>query len=40
MSELEQAIADVRQGRAQRICAPAQWVVWSDADVTLFEVMS
>jgi hypothetical protein len=38
MSELEQAIADVRQGRAQRICAPAQWVVWSEGGKTMVEV--
>lgn len=30
MSELEQAIADVRKGHAQRICSPGKWVVWRE----------
>ena len=31
MEGLEQAIADVRDGKAERICALGNWVVWREA---------
>lgn len=27
---MEKAIRDVSQGHAERICAPGQWIVWSE----------
>lgn len=30
MTDLQQAIKDVTQHKAQRICAPSQWRVWRE----------
>ncbi len=35
MEGLEQAIADVRDGKAERICALGNWVVWREGDVVM-----
>ena len=38
MTDFAEALADVRAGRVQRICAPGLWVVWREGDATRFEV--
>lgn len=37
-SDMQEAIAAVKAGRAQRICAPAKWRVWREGDRVRFEV--
>lgn len=37
---MEQAIQDVREGRAERICRIGQWVVWRDGKSVRVEVMA
>lgn len=37
---MEQAIRDVAAGRAERICAPGQWVVWRDETGVRVKVLS
>jgi hypothetical protein len=36
---MEQAIQDVEAGRAERICAPGQWVVWREDGRVCVRVM-
>lgn len=36
---MEQAIREVTEGKASRICAPGQWVVWRDGDNVCVRVM-
>ena len=36
---MEQAVRDVLAGRAERICAPGQWVVWRDETGVRVRVM-
>lgn len=36
---MENAIRDVSANRAQRICAPGQWVVWREGDAVRVRVM-
>lgn len=36
---MERAIKDVSAGRAQRICAPGQWVVWREGDHVCVKIM-
>jgi hypothetical protein len=36
---MERAIRDVSAGRAGRICAPGQWVVWREGDRVIVRVM-
>lgn len=31
----EEAIAAVQNGEAERICAPAEWVVWRESDAVM-----
>jgi hypothetical protein len=35
---MEQAIEDVSESRAQRICAPGLWVVWREGDRVCVEL--
>jgi hypothetical protein len=39
MTDLEQALADVRAGHAERICTPGKWVVWRDESGVRVRVM-
>jgi len=36
---MEQAIRDVSQGSAERICAPGKWRAWWECDKVFVEVM-
>ena len=38
MTDLQQAIKDVEQGKAQRICVPSKWRVWRDGDKVKQEI--
>lgn len=40
MMDLLRAMASVWLGRAERICAPGQWVVWRDETGERVEVMA
>ena len=37
---LEQAMADVENGRAARICSPGKWSVWREGERVCSEVKS
>ena len=37
MTDFYEALADVRAGRVQRVCAPGLWRVWREGDATCFE---
>lgn len=36
---LQQAIAVVSKGQAQRICAPGQWKVWREGETVRHEIL-
>lgn len=38
MKGLEQAVASVLAGKAERICAPGQWLVCREADQVTVEI--
>ena len=38
MTYLMQAISDVKQGKAQRICVPGKWRVWREGDQVKHEI--
>jgi hypothetical protein len=40
MPDLDEAIADVRAGRVQRVCSPGQWLVWREGDEVRVEIMA
>jgi len=39
MTDMLEAIAAVKAGHAQRICAPAKWRVWREGEHVRFEVL-
>lgn len=36
---MAEALQDVADGKAQRICAPGQWVVWRDGDTVRYRIL-